>query len=186
MRTSPGRAQRARTGAPRRGNEKVPKRKSWEFRCVRNFVGRARGENNDNEAKKCYREALYLDPTYSSAQQSLTALEAPEARAAEQPSPLLVLQSNAGMLAGLKQLGLVPEHGAATLRNLHRTGLDRLSIQQLAEVGLSRGPRRGRRGRGRSSGPLSLSPLPSQVGLESLNAEIRADRTGFEDLLCSN
>ena len=138
------------------------------------------------EAKKYFREALYLDPTYSSAQQSLTALEAPEARAAEQPSPLLVLQSNAGMLAGLKQLGLVPEHGAATLRNLHRAGLDRLSIQQLAEVGLSRGPRRGRRGRGRSSGPLSLSPLPSQVGLESLNAEIRADRTGFEDLLCSN
>ena len=88
MRTSPGRAQRARTGAPRRGNEKVPKRKSWEFRCVRNFVGRARGENNDNEnndneAKKCYREALYLDPTYSSAQQSLTALETREARAAD-------------------------------------------------------------------------------------------------------
>ena len=39
--------------------------------------------NNDNEAKKCYREALYLDPTYSSAQQSLTALETREARAAD-------------------------------------------------------------------------------------------------------
>ena len=52
------------------------------------FCGRARGENNDNEnndseAKKCYREALYLDPTYSSAQQSLTALETREARAAD-------------------------------------------------------------------------------------------------------
>ena len=109
-----------------------------------------------DEAKSRFKEALVLDPTYSSAQQSLTALEAPETRAAD-ASPLLVLQSNAGMLAGLKQLGLVPEHGAQTLRNLHKSGLDRLSIQQLAEV-----------------------------GLESLNAEIRDHRTGFEDLLCSN